>query len=117
MFFKPYTISLNRVHDRIAIREGGEKLILTVDADPMRMAAEIMSARRLLDELTETSTDEELNAAADAFAVAMFGTDQAERLREFYRGDGKCILNVCARYFHDRLAGKITAAQKRVGRK
>ena len=117
MFFKPYTISLNRVHDRIMIREGGEKLVLTIDADPMRMAAEIMAARRLLDDLTETSTDEELNAAADAFSVAMFGREQADRVREFYRGDGKCILNVCARYFHDRLAAKITAAQKKVGRK
>ena len=111
---KGYEISLYRVHDRVSIREGSERLILTVEADPMRMVSGITKAKEQLNQIKGNEDTEQINNAALAFANAIFGLDQAEKLMEFYHRDGKCVLNVCARYFHDRLYAKITKAQKRI---
>ena len=36
-----YSLSLNRIHDKVRINEGDEHLLLKVDGDPMRMVAGI----------------------------------------------------------------------------
>lgn len=111
--FKRYSISLGRVHDRVRITEGGDSLDLRIDADPMRLVAGLSQAQKNLQELNKDSTEEDGLKAAEYFAEVIFGKDQAARLAEFYHNDAGCIINVCGRYFEERLAKKITAAQKK----
>lgn len=111
--FKRYSISLNRVHDRVRITEGDENLDLHVDADPMRLVAGLSQAQKNLQALNKDSTDDDQSKAAEFFAQMIFGKDQAKQLMEFYHGDAGCVINVCGRYFEERLAKKITRAQKK----
>ena len=108
-----YTMSLNRVHDRVRIVEGDEKLELRVDADPMRMVAGLSEAQRRLRELTEESDEAAQKETALYFARAIFGDGQAGALWDFYHGDAACVISVCGRYFTDRLAKLIDKAQRR----
>lgn len=109
-----YEISLNRVHDRVRIREGSEVLDLRVDADPMRMVAGLNEAQRQLRAIGDDSPPETLQAAARYFAGAIFGDTQAAELMHFYRSDAACVINVCGRYFADRLSKLIEKAQRRM---
>ncbi len=109
-----YEISLNRVHDRVRIREGSEVLDLRVDADPMRMVAGLNEAQRQLRAIGDDSPPEALQAAARHFAEVIFGAEQAARLMMFYRGDAACVINVCGRYFSERLSKLIDKAQRRM---
>ena len=108
-----FTFTLNRVHDRVRIVEGDEKLELVVDGDPMRMVAGLNEAQKRLRGLTESSPEEEQMGAARYFASVMFGEEQAQELIEFYHSDPACVINVCGRYFSSRLAKLIEKAQKR----
>ena len=110
---KPFKMSLHRVHDRVQITEGGEKLNLYVDSDPARMVAGLAQAQKMLQGLTNDSTEEEQRSAAEYFAQAIFGKDQAEQLMAFYLKDAGCVINVCGRYFNQRLGRLITKAQKK----
>lgn len=112
--FKPFTISLNRVHDRVRISEGGEHIDLLVDDDPMRLVAGLSQAQKGLQAINSESTDEDQVNAAQYFAQVIFGKTQAEQLLAFYHNDAGCVINVCGRYFTDRLSKLITAAQKRM---
>ena len=111
--FRPFKISLHRVHDKVKITEGGEALSLYVDADPMRVVAGLSQAQKMLQALTEESTDEERDNAARYFAQVIFGKEQAEQLMAFYHNDAACVINVCGQYFEKRLGKIITNAQKR----
>ena len=53
LFRRGYEMTLNRVYDNVAIREGSEKLLLTVNGDAMRMVAGLNNAQRKMQELTE----------------------------------------------------------------
>lgn len=108
-----YRISLNRIHDRVRITEGDERLDLRVDADPMRMVAGLNEAQRRLKSITEETGEKERNDIAVYFAGVIFGADQAAQLLEFYHDDAACVINVCGRYFSERLAKLIEKAQKR----
>lgn len=108
-----FTMSLNRVHDRVRIVEGGERLELRVDADPMRMVAGLNEAQKRMRALTDDSTPEQQNEAAQYFAAVIFGEEQARALMDFYHNDAACAINICGKYFSDRLAGLISKAQKR----
>ena len=109
-----YKISLNRIHDRVRITEGGERIDLRVDADPMRMVAGLNEAQRRLKTITDESTTEERNSAALYFAGVIFDTEQAAKLMEFYHDDAACVINVCGRYFSERLAKLIEKSQRRI---
>ena len=111
--FKPFNISLHRVHDKVRITEGGESLDLHVDADPMRMVAGLSQAQKMLQGITNETPEEESLNAARYFAQVIFGKDQAEQLVGFYHNDAGCVINVCGRYFEKRLSKLITAAQKK----
>ncbi len=111
--FGGYTISLHRVHDSVRIREGDDALTLAVDADPMRMVAGLNQAQKTLQAITSESTEEETRAAAAFFAGIIFGQAQAEQLMAFYHGDAACVINVCGKYFSERLSKLIARAQKR----
>ena len=113
MFGRRYTLSLNRVHDSIRIKEGNDTLDLTVDADPMRMVAALNKAQKSLKGVNDNSNEEDIKSAAIMFASAIFGDVQAHQIMEFYHDDAGCVINLCGRYFADRLSGIITKVQKR----
>ena len=109
-----YKISLNRIHDRVRITEGDERLDLRVDADPMRVVAGLNEAQRRLKTITDESSEESRNEISLYFAGVIFGSEQAAQLMEFYHDDAACVINVCGRYFSDRLSKLIERAQKRI---
>lgn len=111
---KPYSISLNRVHDTVRISEGFDKIKLRVDEDPMRMVAGLNRAQAMLKALTAEDGEDKTHEAALYFAGVIFGEAQARALLDFYRGDAACAVNVCGRYFTERLSGLIERAQKRM---
>lgn len=113
MFNRSYKLSLNRVHDTVIVNEGGERLKLFVDSDPMRMVAGLTQAQKLMQKLGDNSTDDEINGAAQYFATVIFGKEQAEQLLAFYHNDAGCVISVCGKYFEGRLSKKITQAQKK----
>lgn len=115
-FRKDYEISLNRVHDTVRISENGEILTLTVNADPMRLVAALSKAQKALTESVnkDDPDDGEILNAAELFATAIFGPEQAKKLFEFYTGDSSCVINVCGQYFRDRLGKKIADQQKKM---
>lgn len=113
MFGRKYNLSLNRVHDIVQITEGDEKLRLRVDGDPMRMVAGLSQAQKQLQAINGETPEEDVNKAALMFATVIFGSQQADELMQFYRGDAGCVINVCGRYFEGRLGKLITRAQKK----
>lgn len=114
MFNRKYTISLNRVHDKITVSESGDDLSLYVDGDPGRMVAGLTTAQAMLKEIGQgNSTEEQRNDAAMAFAGSIFGTEQAKALMDFYHGDPACVIGICGKYFNERLAKLIEKAQKK----
>jgi hypothetical protein len=108
-----YSLSLNRVHDTVRIREGRESLRLVVDGDPMRMVAGLNQAQKMLVLINDETSDEDKRKTAEYFATVIFGKEQAAQLLSFYRDDALCVVNVCGTYFRDRLNKLITKAQKR----
>ena len=109
-----YKISLNRIHDRVRITEGDERLELRVDADPMRVVAGLNEAQRRLKTITDESTEESKKEIAQYFAGVIFGGEQAAQIMDFYHDDAACVISVCGRYFSERLARLIERAQKRI---
>lgn len=109
-----FKISLNRVHDKVEIKEGDEKIMLHVDSDPMRMVAGLSQAQKMLQELNKDSSDEETDKAALFFATVIFGKEQAGTLVAYYHNDAACVINVCGQYFSKRLGKLITNAQKKM---
>ena len=114
MFRKSYSVSLNRVHDTVVIREGDEKLTLVVNGDSMRMVGGLNKAQMQMKALTDESTDDEIKEVALYFATVIFGKDQAEKLFKFYADDPASVISVCGKYFRERLAGKISRMQKKL---
>ena len=111
---KGYEVTLNRVHDNILIREGGETLSLAVNGDAMRIVAGLNKAQKMMTDLKESDTDEKARETALYFASVIFGREQAGKLLEFYAEDAACVIAVCGKYFQERLAGKISEVQKKM---
>lgn len=114
IFKRGYEVTLNRVHDNIIIREGGETLKLTVNGDSMRMVAGLNKAQKKMLELNDESSDVQVKECAEYFAAVIFGKEQAAKLMEFYADDPSCVITACGQYFKERLAGKIAQAQKKM---
>lgn len=114
IFNRGYKVTLNRVHDNIVVREGGESLKLVVDGDSMRMVAGLNKAQKKMLELNDDSTDEQVKDAAEYFAAVIFGKEQAGKLMAFYADDPSCVITVCGQYFKERLAARIAQAQKKM---
>ena len=115
MFFKR-ALSLNRVRDKITIREGKETLTLYVDSDANMLIHGIRVANEKLEKLQKVDSEDDKKAAAMGMARAMFGIEQADKLLEFYHGNYGCVITICGMYFGDKKYGlgkKITKAQKR----
>ena len=107
-----FKLSLNRIHDTVKITEGQDHLVLKVNGEPRRMVAGLSQAQKMLTAIGDDSTEEEVRKAAEFFSGVIFGTEQAAKLMEFYRNDCGCVINVCGRYFAERLKGLIIKAQK-----
>lgn len=107
-----FSISLNRVHDKIKIKEGNETLVLRVDADPMKIAGDMRNAAVKLQD-AENMTPEERDQATADLAIAIFGNEQAYELKQFYNNDFSCVMAVLSQYI-ERLTKIITKAQKRL---
>ena len=114
MLFGRYKMTLNRVHDTVVIREGGERLTLRVDADPLRLSAGLIQAQKQLEKWGEKTTAKQQREFAQFFAGVIFGDEQAKKLMEFYRNNPGCVVNVCGQYFSKRLRGLIEKAQRRM---
>ena len=112
--FGRYEITLNRVHDSITIKEGTERLALTVNGDALRMVAGLNKAQQKMLALNEDSSDEQVKETAELFAAVIFGDEQAKKLMDFYADDPVCVINVCGNYFRERLAQKIAKVQKKM---
>lgn len=115
--FRRNEITLNRIHHTVTINENGEKMKLTISADPMRLVAGLSKAQKKLTDTVNSGnpTDESIKEAAEYFAAVLFGKEQTDRLFEFYAGDSACVINICGQVFKDQLAAKITKAQKKMG--
>lgn len=107
-------MTLNRVHDIVTIKEGSDRLTLTVNGDSFRMVAGLNRAQEKLKAINDDSPEAEVKAAAEYFATVIFGAEQAESLFGFYAGDAACVISVCGQYFKARLADKIAKAQKKL---
>ncbi len=114
MFGRVYHMTLNRVHDVVRIHEGRESLTLYVEMDSMRLVAGISNVQPALKSISEDTPEEETLRIANAFAAAIFGAEQAEKLADFYRNDPGCIIGICSRYFSGRLNKLIERAQKKI---
>lgn len=114
IFRRGYTMTLNRVHDTVTIREGDEKITLTVNGDAMRIVAGLNKAQAKMKELSDDTPDDAVKDVAEYFAAVIFGKEQAAQLMAFYADDPGCVISVCGQYFKDRLAGKIANVQKRM---
>lgn len=108
--FGVYTLTANRVHDRVKFTEGNDTVILRVEADPDQLVAGLLEAQKLMKAI---QTEEDVPKAAHFFAKVLFGEEQAQRLLDFYYGNPGCVLEMLCRYFASHLNKKIVAAQKR----
>lgn len=114
LFQKEYT--LNRVRDKITVKEGNEVLSLYVDCDAATIIIKLQKANKALLDIKPEADRETRIRAARELAVAMFGEEQAEQLFEFYHNDENCVVTICGMYFSDPVNGlnkKITKAQKK----
>ena len=107
-------MTLNRVHDVLTVKEGNEKLSLTVDGDSMRIVAGLNAAQKKMQELKEDATEQEIREAAEMFSNVIFGKEQTEKLFAFYANDPGCVISICGQYFKNRLADKIAKVQRRL---
>lgn len=115
MFFKR-ALSLNRVRDKITIREGKETLTLYVDSDANMLIHGIRAVGEKLKNLADEDSEAKKLSVAMEMASTMFGKEQAEKLLDFYHGNYGCVITICGMYFGDKRSGlskKITRAQKR----
>ena len=81
-----FRITLNRVRDKILVREGSETLELSVDSDAIAIVTRIRKAQEnMISVCGDKHTDEERNQAARMFSEAIFGNDQTESLVAFYK--------------------------------
>ncbi|MBP5686884.1 MAG: hypothetical protein J6W87_03780 [Clostridia bacterium] len=116
LFKRGYTLTLNRVHDTLTVKEGDARLTLTVDGDSMRMVAGINKAQEKMNAILkqEKPAETDIREAADFFAPVIFGAEGSKKLFDFYNGDAGCVISVCGQYFKGRLADKIAKIQRRL---
>jgi len=112
-----FTISTNRVKDKVCFSEGDEKLILYVDVDPFMFVYDMQDTIADMKKLNDNSEPDEIMNAAKSLGIRMFGESQMEKLIEFYHGNEHQIFSVTTRYFVDRLKGLINEKQKKMTKK
>ena len=110
IFRRRYEVSTSRVRDKIRVRENENVLDLTVNEEAGRL---VYGMNKVQKKLAEATTEpNEARETAEYFAGVIFGKEQAEKLMDFYDGDPYCVIEVCGKYFGERLGAMITRAQK-----
>ena len=105
-----YSLTAHRVHDKVRFKEGGETLLLSVDADPDHLVAGLLQAEKLMKAI---DTPESVDSCAEFFSKLIFGEAQSKKLLDFYFGNRGVVLELLCRYFTERLNKKIMKEQKR----
>lgn len=113
MFFRKHEIDPFSVADKVTFRNVDNTIEMKVRADASLIVVNLTKARKRIEVLNDNSSDEDKRSAAMAFAGAIFGMEQAEKLLEFYGCDALAVIVACGKYFSDRLSKKITKAQKK----
>lgn len=108
-FRRGYTVTTDRVRDKIRVRENGETLVLTVDEEAGSLVNGLNRVQKKLAG-ADTST---VNETAKMFAGVIFGQEQAAKLLDFYGGNPYSVIEVCGKYFSERLGTMITEKQKK----
>lgn len=111
MLFKN-EISPYSVEDRVTFRNVDKTLTLYVRGDATSFVVGLRKAQEKLGEITDESDECERVNVARFFARTLFGEEQGDKLFDFYN-EPLAVITVCGMYFRDRLAKKITKAQKR----
>ena len=84
-----YTITTNRVRDKVAFVEGAERLVLTVDVDPFGVIGELQPIIEDLKKLNDSTPDGEILRLATELGTRIFGAEQMAKLSEFYGNNEK----------------------------
>ena len=105
-------ISPYSVEDKVTFRNVDKTLTLYVRGDAASFVVGLKAAQDKLKEITDESDECERVNCARFFARTMFGEEQGDRLVDFY-GEPLAVITVCGMYFQNRLAKKITKAQKK----
>ena len=113
LFRKENSITLNRVYDTVAIREGNQRLLLHVNADASRLVVGLTQAQKRLQTIREETPDSEREVISRYFANIIFGAEQTQKLFDYYYGDASCVIAICGKYFANRLNKLIVKAQKK----
>ena len=112
MFFKkeinPYPIS-----DNVTFRNVDKTISLSVRSDAPSLVLGLKRSQEKLTGMNDDTDDSERIDAARFFARTLFGTEQGDQLVQFYNEDALAIISACGMYFKERLAKKITKAQKK----
>ena len=116
MLFKRYTIRADKkpIRDKIRVRDGDAYIDLDICAAPGELVLALNHAQGILKGINADTPVETLRSSARSLATAVFGETQADALMKFYDNDAASVLEVCSRYFHDRLRHKLAKAQKRI---
>lgn len=113
-----FVLSSNHVRDRVAFVEGRDRIVLTVDVDPLGIIDQMTGIIGELKAIDEKNTEPgEFMQLARKMGVFMFGEKQTEELISFYGGNEKQIFSMVTRYFVERLNGLVVAKQKSIGKK
>lgn len=100
------------VSDRVTFRNIDKTLDLTVRSDASTLVLGLKRVNERLNGMTDDSPEADRMAAARFFADTLFGKDQGGQLCEFY-GEPLAVITACGMYFRERLAKKISKAQKK----
>ena len=111
MFFRK-DITPYSVEDKVTFRNVDKTLTLYVRGDAASFVVGLKKAQEKLTEITDDSDECERVNAARFFARTLFGEEQGDQLLDFYN-EPLAVITVCGMYFKDRLAKKITKAQKK----
>lgn len=111
MFFRK-DITPYSVEDKVTFRNVDKTLTLYVRGDAASFVVGLKKAQEKLTEITDDSDECERVNTARFFARTLFGDEQGDQLVDFYN-EPLAVITVCGMYFKDRLAKKITKAQKK----
>lgn len=108
-FRRRYEVSTNRIRDKIRVRENGNILDLKVNEEAGRL---VYGLNKVQAKLAESKDQTAAQETAEYFAGVIFGDEQAAMLMDFYDNDPYSVIEVCGKYFSERLGAMITRAQK-----
>ena len=101
------------VSDVVTFRNADKTITLAVRSDPASLVVGLKNSQEKMKGMNDNTELSEKIAAARLFADTIFGSEQGEKLLQFYNNDPLTVINACGLYFQTRLAKLITKAQKK----